>query len=371
MLKLTRTNIEKENGKDGEKAKIYEKIIYVGDDVHHKQWNITVLGQERILIKGKVVVPDPKALIEYLRRKIDFEEIIIAYEAGFCGFWIYREFKKLGIKVLVVNPADIPTTDKDNKQKTDMRDSMKIAVALRAGLLHSIYVPTIQEEEEQSLLRRRIDLIEKQTRIKVQIKSFIKKHGINLTNQKGGAERWNNEYITQLSKYAKSNKGLQKQIESMLRELEFILEEIKSIGIDLEKLSEREERKSDYMNLLTIPGIGKVIAITILLELYNIERFNSFSQFASYIGLIPTEHSSGEKQRQGRMTKRGKTKLKSLIIESSWIAIQRDDDFRKYYGKLVLRMKPQKAIIRCARKLLLRIYHILKKKEVYKINKAA
>jgi transposase len=366
MLKLKKTKIAKSTEK-----RANEEKIYVGLDVHYKQWNITVVGKERELMRGKTVTPNAQALLDYLRRKIDFDDIIIAYEAGFSGFWIQREFSKLGINVIVVNPADIPTTDKESKQKTDRRDSMKIASTLRAGLLQAIYIPTVKEEENQSMIRRRFDLVKKQTRIKAQIKSFIKKHGISLTGNKEAKEKWSEKYIAQIAQIAKSQKGLGYQIESMLRELSFYQKEIKMINIALQDLSESEEYKTDYQNLLTMPGIGNIIATAILFELYNIERFETFSEFASYMGIIPTENSSGEKQRHGKMTKRGKTKLKSLIIEASWMAIKQDEAFKKYYNNLLSRMTSQRAIIRCARKLLSRVYHILKENEAYKYNIAA
>lgn len=362
MLQLTRANIAKET----ETRNIATKI-FVGLDVHQKQWNVTALCEGRVIFKGKTMSPDTKALLEYLKKKIDFEEIIIAYEAGFCGFWIQREFTKLGAKAIVVNPADIPTTDKDSKQKTDRRDSYKIAEALRGGMLKPIYIPTVKEEEEQSLLRRRIDLVQKQTRIKSQIKSFIKKHGIQLPGN-NSSENWSKNHIDQITQYAKNNRGLGYQLESMLSELSYFQKEKKSVEIAIAELANSEEHKSDYQNLMTVPGIAKIVAASIIFELYNIDRFISFPQFASYMGLIPTEFSSGEKQRHGRMTKRGKTKLKSLLIESTWVAISKDEDFKKYYYSLISRMKPQKAIICCARKLLSRIYHILKEHEEYKLN---
>jgi transposase len=365
MLQLTRTNIAKETEK-----RIIATMIFVGIDVHQKQWNVTVLCEGRVIIKGKTMPPDPKALLEYLKKKVDFEEIIIAYEAGFCGFWIQREFTKLGVKAIVVNPADVPTTDKDSKQKTDRRDSYKIAEGLKAGMLKPIYVPTVNEEEKQSLLRRRSDLVQKQTRIKVQIKSFIMKHGIELSD-KNDTGKWSENYINQIAEYAKKNRGLGYQLESMLSELSFFKKEKKSVEIAIAELANSKEYKRDYQNLMTIPGIAKIVAASIIFELYNIDRFTSFSQFASYMGIIPTEFSSGEKQRRGRMTKRGKTKLKSLIIESTWVAISKDEDFKKYYYSLLSRMKPQKAIISCARKLLSRIYHILKEHEEYKYKVAS
>jgi transposase len=319
----------------------------------------------------KTVIPDPVSLINFIKNKVEYQEITIAYEAGFCGFWIQRELEKMGCRSMVVNPADIPTTDKDNKNKTDRRDSHKIALSLRAGMLGAIYVPTIEEEENQTLIRRRTDLIEKQTSIKNQIKSYLKKHGIRLSGNGGTSEKWSTDFISKVNKYAESHKGLGAILVSMLRELAYFEKEIGVIEKSIGTLMETERYTHDYNNLRRIPGIGKIVAAAILLELYNFERFKSFAQFACYMGIIPTEYSSGDKQRHGRMTKRGKTKLKSLIIEAAWISVRKDEDINKYYKELSARIKPQKAIIRCARKLLSKIFHIIKTKEDYKYKKTA
>ena len=120
-----------------------------------------------------------------------------------------------------------------------------------------------------------------------------------------------------------------------------------------------------------MPGIGKTIAMAILLELFEMGRYKRFSNLASYVGLIPTEHSSGEKQHLGRMTKRSKSQLRTLLIEAAWIAIRKDEAFKTYYKSLLERMQPQEAIIRCAKKLLRRIYYLLTTGKEYQVKTAA
>lgn len=351
--------------------KIEEQIIYVGLDVHYKQWNISVVGAEQAHIKGMSVIPDAKALAEFLRRKFSCKTIKLAYEAGFSGFHTQRELIQEGVEAIVINPADIPTSDKDGRQKTDKRDSLKIATSLRANMVEAIYIPSLEDEQNQGLFRRRTDLVKKRTRIKNQIKSLLKKHGIETEGKQPGKKLWTKAYINWLEKEAKEYERLRNQIKSMLRELEFISEEKTKIEQQLEELSQCESYKDRYEMLCKIPGIGKTIAMAIILELFDINRFESFPRLASYVGLIPTEHSSGEKQRLGRMTRRGKTYLRTLLIEGAWIIISKDEAFREYYKKLLSRMESQEAIVRCAKKLLRRIYHILLTGKEYQCNLAA
>jgi len=351
--------------------KIEEQTIYVGLDVHHKQWNISVVGSEHVHIKGMTVVPDAKALAEYLRRRFSCKAIKLAYEAGFSGFHTQRELEKEGIDAIVTNPADIPTSHKDGRQKTDERDSMKIAISLRANMLEAIYVPSLEDEENQGLFRRRADLVKKHTRIKNQIKSLLKKYGIKPEGKYATAKGWTKTYLKWLEEVAKSHKRLRNQIESMLRELDFISKELNIVEGQLEELSQCERYKDRYDRLLKIPGIGQTVAMAIILELFDINRFESFPRLASYVGIIPTEHSSGDKQRLGSMTKRSRTRLKPLLIESAWIIIRKDEAFKEYYKKLLSRMESKEAVVRCAKKLLRRIYHILQTSKDYQCGLAA
>jgi len=353
------------------KKRIEEQILFIGLDVHYKQWNISVIGQEQLYIKGLSVEPNSKKLVEFIKSKFVCNQIKLAYEAGFCGFYLVREFIAEGIDAIVINPADVPTSDKDGRHKTDERDSLKIAMSLRANMLDAIYVPELEDEQNQALFRRRMDLVKKQTRIKNQIKLLLKKFGIKPKEQLDKKKKWTAAYLVWINEVAKQNTLLKNQLDSMLRELDFIKKEKKIIEGQLAELSKSTRYKSKYDSLIKIPGIGTIIAMSIILELIDMDRFQRFSNLASYVGIIPTEHSSGEKRHLGRMTKRSKAQFRTLLIEAVWITVSKDEAFKAYYKTLLLRMKSQEAIIRCAKKLLRRIYFILITGKDYKINYVA
>lgn len=125
--------------------------VYVGIDVHLKNWRVTIL-LEHISHKTFSQDPNPEVLSTYLKKNFPGAEYHSAYEAGFCGFSVHRSLEEQGIHNIVVNPADIPTTDKERKQKEDKRDSRKIARSLRNGDLEPIYVPTRANEELRGLV---------------------------------------------------------------------------------------------------------------------------------------------------------------------------------------------------------------------------
>ena len=154
--------------------------VYVGIDAHLKSWNVTIMLDN---ISHKTFSQDPNAenLGKYLKKNFPGGEYYSAYEAGFCGFSIHRNLTKEGIKNMIVNPADIPTSDKEKRQKTDPRDSRKIAKTLRSGDLKAIYVPQRETEEERGLLRYRRSLVKEISRNKNRIKSLLYNYGIPIT----------------------------------------------------------------------------------------------------------------------------------------------------------------------------------------------
>ena len=129
--------------------------IYAGFDVHLKSWKVTIMT-EKLTHKTFSQEPKPEVLYNYLLKNFPGGTYYSAYEAGFCGYWIHNKLLELGIKSIVVNPADIPTTGKEKVMKTDPRDSNKIARSLRSGDLQPIYVPSTRTLEERGLVREGI-----------------------------------------------------------------------------------------------------------------------------------------------------------------------------------------------------------------------
>jgi len=146
--------------------------IYVGFDVHKKSWKVTIMA-ENIFHKTFTQPPDPELLYNYLKKNFPGGNYHSAYEAGFCGYWIHESLKSMGIKSIVVNPADIPTTNKERVQKEDKRDSRKIARSLSSGTLVPIYTPSIQTLRDRSLMRARAMLVKDMVRYKNRIKAFL------------------------------------------------------------------------------------------------------------------------------------------------------------------------------------------------------
>ena len=342
--------------------------IYAGFDVHLKSWKVTVMA-ETFVYKTFTQPPKPEVLYNYLKNNFPGGTYHTAYEAGYCGYWIHNKLTSYGIKSMVVNPADIPTTYKERVQKEDKRDSRKIARSLSAGELNPIYIPSIQTQEDRSLVRTRSMLIKDLTRIKNRIKSFLYYYGISIEDAFPHSQsHWSNPFVSWLNGLELSSDSGKKTILALLTEFKNLRASTLEITRQIRLLAQTDAYQEKVNLLRTVPGIGLITAITILTELELIDRFSTLDKLCSYIGLVPSTRSSGEKERSGDITPRGHDTLRTALIESSWIAIRNDPSLMKSFLVYRNRMEQNKAIIRIAKKLLSRIRFVLINNEPYKCS---
>lgn len=343
--------------------------IFAGFDVHLKSWQVTIMT-ERMTHKTFSQPPSPDILHEYLIRNFPGGTYHTAYESGFCGYWIHNRLTDLGINSIVVNAADIPTTDKERDQKTDPRDSRKIARSLRNHELTPIYVPSLKTLEDRTLVRSRsIILVKDITRYKNRIKSFLYFHGIKIPECFSNPNsHWSNRFLIWLESI---NMAEQSGKES----LRLIVETMKNLRIMLlratkliQDLSKTEVYRNSVTLLRSLPGIGIVTSMIILTELENINRFSNVDQLCRFIGFVPSTHSSGEKDFSGHLSQRGHSVLRSALVESAWVAARLDPALAKSYVEYRRRMEPNEAIIRIAKKLLKRISYVLKNEKAYEYS---
>ncbi len=156
--------------------------IFVGIDVHLNSWTVSIYTAH-LEHKTFRQDPSPEILMRYLRRHFPGARYIGVYEAGYCGFWIYEALSEAGMDMMVINAADVPTTDRERTYKHDPVDSRKLARSLRSRELRPIYVPSREALEDRQLVRTRNRLISKQTRVKNQIKAMVRHFGITFPEE--------------------------------------------------------------------------------------------------------------------------------------------------------------------------------------------
>jgi len=341
--------------------------IYVGLDTHKADWRVTINLEDRWL-KTFSMEPKPQQLVAHLKKNYPNGNYYSAYEASYCGFWPHRALISGGIKNIVVNAADIPTTHKEKDQKDDHRDSKKIARELANKSLTGIRIPAEDDEAGRSLHRFRNQLIVDRTRKKNEIKSLLNFNGIIFPEDIKG-KYWSKKFIHYLRsikfKYSETKITLNMLIDNLL----FLEAQIDKVVEELEKYSKRDKKAQKIVPLLmTIPGIGFITAISFYTEIMDINRFKRLDEFCSFVGLIPSTHSSGKKEVVCGISNRHNVYLRNPLIEASWIASRRDPALALKFAQLKVRMNSKVAIIRIAKKLLNRIMTVWKNEIPYSLS---
>ena len=341
--------------------------IFVGLDTHLKNWHTSIIVGDTTF-KTFSQDPDAEMLKRYLVKNFPGANYYSAYEASFSGFTAHRELLKLGIKNIVVNPADIPTTNKERNQKEDKRDSRKIAKQLSGNALIPIYVPEIETEGDRSLIRSRKGLTKDNGRVKNRIKSHLYYYGIKIPPQFNEKGHWSRKFIKWLQEVDMPTDSAKSVLNGHLRKLEMYRKEILLVNREIRLLYKKDIYSKNFVLLISVPGIGSLTAMIILTEIGDVKRFKNTDKLNSFMGLIPSTNSSGENDKVGDITPRTNKMLRSAIVESAWVAIRNDAALMMAYQQLIKRMKPQMAIIRIAKKLVNRIIFVLREQKPYVSN---
>jgi len=338
--------------------------VYVGLDTHLKSWRVSIIVGDTAY---KTFSQDPNTdlLNKYLVRNFPNANYYSAYEASFSGFKTHRDLLSLGIKNIVVNPADIPTTDKERKQKEDSRDSRKIAKQLSQNDLTPIYVHDIEVEGDRQLVRYRKTLAKEIARTKNRIKSQLYYFGIQIPDQFSEIKYWSKRFTSWIQDVELPTESAKYSLIGHLEMAEALRKKQYTTTKEIRKLANAPRYKENYQLLISIPGIANLTAMVILTEIGDIKRFKNLDKLCSFIGLVPTTNSTGENDKTGDITIRSNKMLRTAIVESAWVAIRHDPALMLAYQKLIKRMEPQKAIIRISKKLVNRILYVLKNKKPY------
>lgn len=203
-----------------------------------------------------------------------------------------------------MNPADIPTTDKERKQKEDARDSRKIAEQLAASKLVAIYVPSIETESDRTMLRFRRTLIKEIARNKNRIKSFLYYNGITIPEQFAGKKYWSKRFTKWLQELELPSESARITFTEIIEVVEFLREKQYQILKKIKELSQTKSYKKNTDLLISIPGIELTTAMSFLTEIEDVSRFKNLDKLCSFVELVPMTNSTGEHEAVGGITKR-------------------------------------------------------------------
>ncbi|MHA2070080.1 MAG: IS110 family RNA-guided transposase [Candidatus Thorarchaeota archaeon] len=236
-------------------------------------------------------------------------------------------------------------------------------------MLKKVHVLSEEERADRELVRTRRQIVEHRSNVARQIKSKLLFHGIE--SPFSSKQRWSKIYMKWLRSLAMNHTAMALSLEFLLDLYEQLTVQIKKITKKVMELTKNEQYAHKVALLRSIPGVGMLVAIEILVELQDMKRFKSGEKIASYIGLTPSEYSTGQTTRQGRITRCGNKRVRTSLVEGSWILIDRDPVMRLKYERLKHRKGAKRAIIAIARHLIIIIRSMLLSNEPYVMNTTA
>ncbi|MFZ5978984.1 MAG: IS110 family transposase [Hydrotalea sp. AMD] len=311
--------------------------------------------------------PSPQVMVDYLHKHFPGAVFKATYEAGKFGFWIQRQLTQLGVECMVVNPADILRSQKDTLNKSDPRDARNLGLRLQSGVLKGIHIPDEQQEADRVLFRQRKKLWSDLNRCKNRIKGLLAFTGIDIPEQYDTAS-WSHNFIKWLRALDCKQISRRTALDFMITQMEFLRKELLSISNAIRKMMREQRYKKNYYLLRSIPGIGPLTAASLLVEIGDVKRFETFYHLNSFVGLMPMEHSSGENETRGSLTVRKHRQLRSDLVESAWVAKRVDPAMALFFQEQIKRKECRTVIIKIARKLLHRIRYVLVHQQPYEMG---
>jgi len=309
-------------------------IVYVGMDVHKETIAIAVFRDSNKNVEfEKIIRNEPGKVKKFFNKlKEKGENILSCYEAGPTGFTLYRILEEMDITCYVAAPSLLPRKPGD-RIKTDKRDAIMLAKVLRNGEIISVKVPTRSDEAVRNYLRMcnstRSDLKKQKQRLLMFLLSIGKKYDTGKGYWTGAHRKW----LKALEFGEELNKNVFDEYYIAICELEEKIEKLKEKIAEIAAEARYVEKVS---KLRCFKGIDTLTALTFISEIGDFRRFRKAAEFMAYMGLVPSEYSSGDKRKLGSITKAGNSRLRKLLIESSW--------HYKYYvpsKRLAMRRKGQ------------------------------
>ena len=328
--------------------------VYIGIDVHKESWHATARTDGEEIFNGRI--PASYHSLMKLLERFEGCRVKVAYEAGPCGFSLYDMLTEDDIDTIVVPPSLIPI-ESGNRVKTDKRDSKKLAKLLESNMLKNVHVLTEEERMHRELIRTRRQLVRHRGSVARQIKSKLLFYDISspFSSRYG----WGRPYIQWLKDLRCPSKYLRGSLDILINLYEYLTVKIREITKSVLELSCTDKYAHRMKLLRSIPGVGILTGMEMLVELQDFARFKTSEEIASYMGLTPSEYSTGQYVHQGRITRCGNTRVRAALVESSWILVGRDPLMRAKYLKLKSVKGAKRAIVAIARKLIIRIRAML------------
>jgi len=306
-------------------------------------------------------------LLNYVRKHFAQQRVAFVYEAGPTGFGLHDELVAGGYPCLVVAPAMVPRAP-GQRVKTNRLDARKLSENLRGGQLRSIHVPSSSYRELRHLVQLRDTHVSQLSATKCRLKALLLYEGMTFP----GNGQWSAQVLRELAALPCSE-AVHFKLEHLIGTLHFHFNSAAVTQKQIRRYCQSEPELRQSIRLVkSRPGIGWIVAAHLVARLGDWREIDNVRSIAGFLGLVSSEHSTGEKENRGSITRAGDSRLRNKLIQSAWVTIRKDPELREFYRRVYARhakkVAARKAIVAVARKLTTRIYAVLKQQRPYVVR---
>jgi transposase len=326
--------------------------VFAGLDVDKKSISVTFTDHQGLL-KSMRMPYSVEHLLNHVRKHYGEKKVAFAYEAGPTGYGLYDGLKAQEYPCLIASPSMIPKAP-GQRVKTNRLDSRGLSENLRGGQLKSIHVPTTLYRELRHLTQLRDVVVSEMVAMKQRIKSLLLMEGLEFPRAPAGSQ-WSFGVKDKLRKLPCSS-VVRFKLDQLLDNLEFNEKQVLKSTREIRRFCQDDPELSQCIGYLkTLPGIGWIVASQLMARIGDWRQIENIRQLPAFLGLVPTENSTGERTERGSITHSGDPRLRSKLIQASWSAIRQDDELREFFRTVARKhprhLGPRIAIVAVAHKL--------------------
>src|SRR6266508_4137806 len=342
--------------------------VFAGLDVDKRSISVTFTDHHGFL-KSLHMPYSVEHLVNHVRKHFPDQKVAFAYEAGPTGYGLYDGLVAQDFRCLIASASMIPKAP-GQRVKTNRLDSQGLSENLRGGQLKSIHVPTAVYRELRHLTQLR-DTVVSEMEMKQCIKSLLLMEGMEFPPAPAGSQ-WSFMVKNKLRKLPCSS-TVRFKLDQWLDSLEFNEKQVLKTTREIRRFCQNDPELSQCIKyMMSVSGIGWIVASQLLARIGDWRELKNIRQLAGFLGLVPTEHSTGERTDRGSITHTGDERLRSKMIQASWSAIRKDAELREFFRLIChrhpRRQGPRVAIVAVARKLSVRISVVLMKQRPYVVR---
>ena len=290
--------------------------LFIGMDVHKDTIAVAYVAHDHgAAVTSLGSIGTRQGDIDHLVRKRQPEatHLIFVYEAGPCGSWLSRHLTKKGYDCWVVAPSLIPKKPGD-RVTTDRRDALQLARLARSGDLTAVYVPKVEDEAIRDLTRARADAISALKDATFRLKAFLLRQDSRYT----GRANWGPAHLRWLSEVVCPTSAQHIVFQEYVRAINEHSERLQRLEHELHEHVKAWRLSPVVEALQALRGVPCTVAVTLVADMGDLTRFESPRELMKFLGLIPSDYSSGEPRRQGSIPKAGNTHARRVLVEGAW-----------------------------------------------------